>query len=139
MAERIQPNFECDGCGHEIYGKEPVHCPKCTGMKFQKIRPLAVVGFNAATAAIGRIRRDAKDIRLAMVRMKHPSCRQIGGRMYAVEAAANKALRILTEATNPDEIRDMEQAKPAPAAGVAGQIGAAESCAVIAGTVGGKA
>ena len=108
MAEWMQPDFECVGCSNEIFGKEPLYCPKCNGTRFERRAVLKVHGFDEGEAAIERIRREAIGLRKAFVRLKFRNGRKIIHRMYAIEAAARNALRLLTESSNPDENKGLE-------------------------------
>jgi len=98
----LAPDYECRGCAFEGFGETPLRCPKCGSVTFKRRRQGELVSYEDTSAAILRMRHDAIAVRRAVVRMQlRVRGKKIAGRMYAAEAAANEALRMLAEVKNP--------------------------------------
>ena len=100
MTEATKPDFECAGCGHGVFGKEPVHCIKCRGISFVRRGDVPGTPLQRITTALRRMERDAAEVREEVRQSGFRNRNKVMRCLADSEGLTLKALRLVMTATN---------------------------------------
>ena len=102
---QLTPDFECVGCGHGTWGREPVHCVKCGWTCFRGRTALTKGDIGKVAAALEGLDREAGAIRTALHTLGHRNAGRIQRHLYAIQGRAGMALQELVGVPNPDAMK----------------------------------
>lgn len=95
MAALIKPDYECVGCGHGVFGREPVHCPHCNGTSFAPLAFREGSQIDEISGVMRRILRDSESIRKLIHQSGHRRKHAIIASLAKCERDTQKSLDIL--------------------------------------------
>ncbi|HUO10068.1 MAG TPA: hypothetical protein VM008_17310 [Phycisphaerae bacterium] len=97
----VRPDFECEGCGHEIFGSRPQRCIKCGGMGFRSRRLPGISAMAKVAESLKRLHVETTEVAAIAETIRHRRRKDVLRQLNIIRGAAAKALRIIVDTPEP--------------------------------------